>query len=58
MGEWGWEGPRASSDDVEKGKFLTLPGLELQPLGCPARSQLLHRFCYLGLHQVSNILRK
>jgi hypothetical protein len=33
----GWVGPRASLDDVEK-KFLTLPGLELRPLGRPSRS--------------------
>jgi hypothetical protein len=26
-------GPRAGQDDVEKRKFLTLPGLELPPLG-------------------------
>jgi hypothetical protein len=26
-------GPRAGLDDVEKRKILTLPGLELQPLG-------------------------
>jgi hypothetical protein len=25
----GWVGPRAGLDDVEKRKFLTLPGLEL-----------------------------
>jgi hypothetical protein len=37
----GWVDPRASLDDVEKRKFLTLPGLELRPLGRPARSQLL-----------------
>jgi hypothetical protein len=35
--------PRASLDDVEKRKLLTLPGLELQPLGRPARSQSLYR---------------
>jgi hypothetical protein len=29
---------RASLDDLEKRKFLTLPGLELRPLGRPARS--------------------
>jgi hypothetical protein len=34
----GWVGPRTGLDDVEKGKFLTLPGLELRPLGRPARS--------------------
>jgi hypothetical protein len=31
--------PRAGLDDVEKGKLLTLPGLELRPLSRPARSQ-------------------
>jgi hypothetical protein len=30
--------PRAGLDDVEKRKFLTLPGLELQPLGRSAHS--------------------
>jgi hypothetical protein len=35
----GWVGPRASVDDVEKRKFLTLPGLELVPLCRPARNQ-------------------
>jgi hypothetical protein len=34
----GWVDPRASLDDVEKRKFLTLPGLELKPLGRPASS--------------------
>jgi hypothetical protein len=38
----GWVGPRADLDDTEKRKFLTLPGLELQPLGHPACSQLLY----------------
>jgi hypothetical protein len=28
----GWVGPRAGLDDVEKRKFLTLPGPELRPL--------------------------
>jgi hypothetical protein len=36
-------GPRAGLDDMEKRKFLTLPGLELRPLGSPARSQSLSR---------------
>jgi hypothetical protein len=35
-------GLRAGLDDVEKRKFLTLPGLELRPLRCPARSQSLY----------------
>jgi hypothetical protein len=37
--------PRASLDDLKR-KFLTLPGLELQPLGRPARSQSLYQLCY------------
>jgi hypothetical protein len=39
----GWMDPSAGLDDVEKRKFLTLTGLELRPLGRPARSQLLYR---------------
>jgi hypothetical protein len=37
--------PRAGLDDMEKGKFFTLKGLELPPthLGRPARSQSLYR---------------
>jgi hypothetical protein len=35
--------PRAGPDDVEKRKFLTLPGLELRPLGRPACNQSLYR---------------
>jgi hypothetical protein len=34
----GWVNLRAGLDDVEKRKFLTLPGLELRPLGRPACS--------------------
>jgi hypothetical protein len=32
----GWVGPRTGPDDVEKRKFLTLPGLELRRLCRPA----------------------
>jgi hypothetical protein len=39
----GWVNPRDSLDDMEKWKLLTLSGLELRPLGCPARSQSLYR---------------
>jgi hypothetical protein len=39
-------GPRTFLDDVEKRKFLALPGLELEPLGHPARSESL--LLYLG----------
>jgi hypothetical protein len=38
-----WIGPRAGLDDVGKKQLLTLPGLELRPLGHPARSQPLYR---------------
>jgi hypothetical protein len=38
--------PRASLDDVQTKKFLTLPGLELRPLSRPARSQSLYRLRY------------
>jgi hypothetical protein len=43
-----WMGPRAGLDDVEKRKFLTLPGPELRPLGRPARRQSLYRLRYPG----------
>jgi hypothetical protein len=43
---------RAGLDDVEKRKFLNLPGLELRPLGRPARSQSLYRLCYPGFCSV------
>jgi hypothetical protein len=34
----GWVDLRAGLDDLEKTKFLTLPGLELRPLSRPACS--------------------
>jgi hypothetical protein len=34
----GWVDVGAGLDDLEKRKFLTLLGLELRPLGRPARS--------------------
>jgi hypothetical protein len=37
---------RASLDNVEKRKFLTLLGFELRPLGRPAHSQSLYRLRY------------
>jgi hypothetical protein len=43
-------GPISSLDDGEKRKFFTLPGLELRPLGLPARSQSLYRLSYPGSH--------
>jgi hypothetical protein len=38
----GWVGPRAGLNDLEKRKFLTLPGLKLGLLVRPTRSQLLY----------------
>jgi hypothetical protein len=43
----GWVNPGASMD-MEKIKFLTLPGLEFRPLSRPARSQSLYRLRYSG----------
>jgi hypothetical protein len=44
----GWVDPRAGLDEMEKRKFLALPGLELRPLGRPARSQSPYRLRYPG----------
>jgi hypothetical protein len=41
-----WVGPTARLDDMEKLKFLTLPGLELRHLDRPSLSQLLYRLRY------------
>jgi hypothetical protein len=38
--------PIAGLDDMEKRKFLILPGLEFRPLCRPARSQPLSRLVY------------
>jgi hypothetical protein len=43
-----WVDPRADLDDMEKRKFLTLPGLQLRPVGRPTRSQSLFRLSYPG----------
>jgi hypothetical protein len=39
-------------DDVENRKFLTIPGLELRPLGRPARGQSIYRLPYSGSYDV------
>jgi hypothetical protein len=44
----GWVGPRASLEDMENRKFLTLPGLELKLLGRLARNQSLYRLLSPG----------
>jgi hypothetical protein len=41
--------PRASLDDVEKRKFLTLPGLDLRSLNRPASCQSLYRLSYRAI---------
>jgi hypothetical protein len=40
--------PRACLDDMDKRKFLTLPGLELRLLRRPTRSWSLYRLRYSG----------
>jgi hypothetical protein len=40
--------PRVDLNDVEKKKFLTLPGLELRPLGRPVHGQSLYQLRYPG----------
>jgi hypothetical protein len=42
----GWVDPRAGLGEVEKRTFLTLPGIELRPLGRQARSKSLFRLSY------------
>jgi hypothetical protein len=42
----GWVGPRVGVHDVEKRKFLTLPGLDFRHLGRPARIQSLYRLSH------------
>jgi hypothetical protein len=54
----GWVDPRAGLDDVEKRKFLTLPGLKPRPLGRPARDQSLYRLRYPGSFHFSGINTK
>jgi hypothetical protein len=47
-------GPRVGLEDVEKGKFLTLPGLKPKPLGHPAdihfQYQLHYSSSYLNIN--------
>jgi hypothetical protein len=49
-------GPRASLDNLERRKFLTLLGLELRSLGRPARSQSLYRLSYPGSSSPNEVL--
>jgi hypothetical protein len=45
--------PGTGLDDMEMRKFLPSPGLELQSLGRPARSQSLYRLRYPGSLKIS-----
>jgi hypothetical protein len=45
-------GPQSRSGDLEKRKFLILPGLELWSLGHPARIQSLYGLRYPGSKQI------
>jgi hypothetical protein len=49
-------GPGTGLDDVEKRKFLTLPVLELRPLGQP-RSQSLYRLLKLKVDLTFYLIR-
>jgi hypothetical protein len=51
----GWVGPRSGLDDMNKKKFLPLPGLQLRTLGRAARSQSLYRLSYRGVRMYFNI---
>jgi hypothetical protein len=44
--------PRADLDNLEKRKFLNLPGLELRPLSLPPRKQSLYRLLYAPVSYV------
>jgi hypothetical protein len=48
--------PRAGLDDMEKRKLLSLPGLELRPLGHPDRNQSLYRLSYPGFSHLTSVL--
>jgi hypothetical protein len=41
-------GPGTRPDDVDRRKSLPLQGLQIRPLGRPARTQLLYRLSYPG----------
>jgi hypothetical protein len=48
-------GPTAGLDAVEERKFLTLPGLELRPLGPLVRSQSLYRLRFTGTREINSL---
>jgi hypothetical protein len=46
--------PRVRLDDKRKRKLVTVPELELRPLGRPVRSKLPHRLHYISV-RIKNI---
>jgi hypothetical protein len=54
----GWVDRSAGLENVEKRKFITIPGLVLRPLGRPACSQSLCRLSYLRYISVIQLERK
>jgi hypothetical protein len=56
----GWVQPRATLGNVEKRKFLTLPGLEFRPLGRTTLSRLLcvYVYIYIYIHIITMALRE
>jgi hypothetical protein len=56
-GDGRWVDRKAGLDDMEKLKFLTLPGLELRSLGRPVRRQSLYRLRCRGSLQWMTVLK-
>jgi hypothetical protein len=54
IGGWGGSG-KAAQDEMEKRKSLSLPILDLRPLGLPARSQLLYRLIIVTITTNRNV---
>jgi hypothetical protein len=67
----GWMSPRAGLDEVEKRKYLTLPGLKIRPLGSSTGKKrkslirIVNQICcffkmqlHTNLHSVSRLLPK
>jgi hypothetical protein len=52
-----WVDPRTGLDELEKRKFLSIPGLELWALGRPARSQSLYRLRYLSYKSLKFVVK-
>jgi hypothetical protein len=53
-----WVGPIAGPDDVEKRKFLAIPGLNSYPSAFHSRSQSVYRLRWPAPENASNKIRK